>query len=121
VGLDTFAARSPERDLQKEDEQAFDAADLQLCGGMYSGSGGSFRGKVYADVVEHVSGVSLYEEWVPPDTVRAMADAFDRCDPDSVEREMADGVYATTAVEVRELRTFFRICANRGLGLVSWA
>jgi hypothetical protein len=121
MGLDTYAAPSPEGDLREGDEQAFDEADLRLCGGMNSGSGGSFRGKVYSDVVEHVSGVSLYEEWIPPDTVRAMAEAFDLCDPEAVESEMAGGVYATSAVEVRELRRFFRICADRGLGLVAWA
>ena len=121
MGLDTYAARSADGDLRGEDEQAFDKAALQLCGGLHSGSGGSFRGKVYADVVEHVSGVSLYEEWIPPDTVREMAEAFDLCDPKAVQSEMAGRVYATSAHEVYELRRFFRICADRGLGLVSWA
>jgi hypothetical protein len=121
MGLDTFAARSPEGDLHEGDEQAFDEVDLQLCGGMHSGGAGSFRGKVYVDVVERVSGVSLYEEWIPPETVRGMAQAFDGCDPQAVECEMASGVHPTTATEVRELRTFFRICANRGLGLVGWS
>lgn len=121
MGLDTYAVRSPEGDLQEGDEQAFDKADLQLCGGLYSGSGGSFRGKVYADVVKHVSGVSLYEGWIPPNTVRAMAEAFDLCDLEAVENEMAGRVHATSALEVHELRRFFRICADRGLGLVSWA
>jgi hypothetical protein len=121
MGLDTYAARSPEGDLREGDEQAFDRADLQLCGGMMSGSGGSFRGKVYSDVVEHVSGVSLYQEWIPSETVRAMAEAFDLCDPEAVESEMAREVHATSALEVRELRRFFRICADGGFGLVGWA
>ncbi len=121
MGLDTYAARSPEGDLREDDEQAFDKVEIQLCGGMNSGSGGSFRGKVYADVVKHVSGVSLYEEWIPPEVVRAMAETFDRCDPEAVEREMAGRIYETSALEVRQLRTFFRICADRGLGLIAWA
>jgi len=121
MGLDTYAARSAAGDLAQEDEQAFDLADIQLCGGMHSGTGGSFRGKVYSAVVKHVSGVSLYEEWIPPDTVLAMAEAFDRCDPEAVESQLAGTARATTAFEVRELRRFFRICADRGLGLVSWA
>jgi len=120
LGLDTYAARSPEGDLRESDVQAFDEADLHLCGGLNSGGGGSFRGKVYSDVVEHVTGVSLHEEWIPPDTVRAMAEAFDRCDPEAVESEMAGEVYDITALEARELRTFFRICAHRGLGLIGW-
>jgi hypothetical protein len=31
-----------------------------------------------------------------------------------------DGVYETTASEVRNLQRFFRICADRGFGLVGW-
>lgn len=121
MGLDTYAANSAAGDLREEDEQAFDTAGLYLCGGLHSGTGGSFRGKVYADVIKHVTGVSLYEDWIPPDTVAAMAEALDLCDPETVESEMADRIHATTVFEVLELRRFFRICADRGLGLVSWA
>ena len=121
MGLDTYAARSAKGDLPDEDELVFDGADLQLCGGLNSGTGGSFRGKVYAGVVKHVTGVSLYEEWIRPDTVREMAEAFDLCDPKAVQSEMAGTVYATSAYEVYELRRFLHICAERGLGLVSWA
>ena len=121
MGLDTYAARSAKGDLPDEDELVFDRADLQLCGGLHSGSGGSFRGKVYADIVKHVTGVSLYEEWIPPDTVREMAQAFDLCDPEAVQSEIAGSAYAISPYEVHELQRFFRICADRGLGLVSWA
>jgi hypothetical protein len=122
MGLDTYASRTPgDVNLTDEDERIFEEAGIELCGGMFSGDGGSFRGKVYSDVVAHVSGVSLYEEWIPPETVREMAEAFDRCDPEAVERDMAeDGVYETTASEVRNLQRFFRICADRGFGLVGW-
>jgi hypothetical protein len=120
MGLDTYASRSPEGELGDDDKQAFDQADLQLCWGMHSGTGGSFRGKVYSDMVEHVSGVSLHQEWIPPETVRAMAEAFQRCDPEAVESDMADEHYAPSAHEVRELQTFLQICADRGLGLVGW-
>jgi hypothetical protein len=121
VGLDTYASRAPDSaTLTEEDGRAFDEARLTLCGGMFSGEGGSFRGKVYVDAVEHVSGVSLYQEWIPPETVREMAEDFERCDPEAVERELAGQHYETTADEIRELRRFFRICADRGLGLVGW-
>lgn len=47
MGLDTFASRSPDDiELQSEDIQAFNEADIYLCGGIFSGEGGSFRGKV---------------------------------------------------------------------------
>lgn len=42
------------------------ALSIRVCGGMFSGPGPetctSFRGKVYADFIEALSGVSLYEE-----------------------------------------------------------
>jgi hypothetical protein len=120
MGLDTYAARTPEGDLTEEDARAFDAVDVQLCGGIWSGDARSFRGKVYADVVERVTGVSLYEEWIPPETVRTMAEAFSRCDADAVAGELAGEVHAPTAEEVRSLAVFFRVCAERGLGLTGW-
>ena len=119
MGLDTYAARGPDEKLTAEDERAF--ADVgQLCGGFYSGDAGSFRGKVYSDVVERVTGESLYQEWIPPETVRAMAEAFARCDPEAVEQEVAHEVHATTASEIRSLAAFLRVCADRGLGLAGW-
>ena len=84
MGLDVFAARSPDRGdkrLTRRDRRAFEKADVQLAGGMYSGDPGSFRGKLYDGLVEHITGVSLYELWIPPKTVRAMSKALERCDP----------------------------------------
>jgi hypothetical protein len=121
MGLDTYAAPLPDAELGEEDRKAFVAADLQLCGGIWSGDPGSFRGKVYAAVVERVAGVSLYDEWIPPGTVREMARAFAACDPEAVAREMAGEVGATTSAEIRALGRFLRICADRGLGLVGWS
>lgn len=120
MGLDTYAAPSPESELTEDDKSAFAAADLQLCGGFHSGDAGSFRGKVYADVVERVTGVSLYQEWIPPETVRAMAASFAHSDPESVARDMAGELHAPTAHEIRSLGNFFGVCADRGLGLVGW-
>jgi hypothetical protein len=121
MGLDTYASRAPDQaTLSDEDERAFEEAGLELCGGMYSGDGGSFRGKVYSEAVEHVTGVSLYELWIPPERVREMAAAFERSDPEQVEAELAGEYGETTASEIRELARFLHICSDRGLGLVGW-
>jgi len=70
MGLDTFASRSPEDIILSEgDLQAFTDAHISLCGGLFSGNGGSFRGKVYASLVSSITGESLYAEWLPPETV----------------------------------------------------
>jgi len=115
MGLDTFASCAPGNVvLSDEDEGAFDAAGLELCGGMHSGDGGSFRGKVYAELILDVTGVSLYEEWIPPEVVREMAAALEACDPEAVAEP------GTPPGAVRDIARFFRVCADRGLGLVGW-
>jgi hypothetical protein len=119
MGLDTFAAPSPDGELSEDDKAAFAAADVQLCGGIWSGDAGSFRGKVYAELVEQVTGESLYRTWIPPETVRAMATSFAACDPDAV-RDGLGAADAPTAAEIRSLGEFFAVCAERGLGLVGW-
>ena len=59
MGLDTFASRVPGTvTLDAADERAFDG--LELCGGIFSGDGGSFRGKIYDELILGVTGVSLY-------------------------------------------------------------
>ena len=37
MGLDTYAAPSPERDLSEDDKSAFATAHVRLCGGFHSG------------------------------------------------------------------------------------
>ncbi len=119
MGLDVYAQRGPGGDLTPEDEQAFEAAEIALCGGMLSGAAGSFRGKVYAGLVQEITGESLYEEWIPPERVKAMHEALLRCDP----REL-DAIHGELLGDVEEavtnLAEFFRVCAERGLGLVGW-
>jgi hypothetical protein len=122
MGLDTYASRSSgDVALTAEDQRAFDQAAIELCGGIASGDGGSsFRGKVYLDVVDRVAGASLGAEWIPPEEVREIAAAFERCDPVWVAEESKDDHYPATPMEVEHLRRFFRVCAERGLGLIGW-
>jgi hypothetical protein len=122
MGLDTYASRrAGDVELTEEDEAAFAEAGLELCGGILSGDGGSsFRGKVYADVVQRVADVSLYQEWIPPERVRAMWEAFERVDETVVATDSADDRYPTTEEEFEQLRAFLRICVEHGLGLVGW-
>ena len=114
MGLDTFAARTPQdEELSEEDSRAF--AGIALCGGLHSGADGTFRGKVYASLIDGVTGVSLYQEWIAPEVVRKMAVAFDACDAERVAVE-----FDRLPVECEHLRRFFEICGERGLGLIGW-
>ena len=113
MGLDTFASRSPEDIiLSEEDLQAFDDAEISLCGGLFSG-------KVYSFLVSEITGESLYAEWTPPETVRTMYAALAACDP----QDAVDGLgYPDHPPEdVIELRKFFKVCSERGLGLLGWS
>lgn len=122
MGLDTYPSRGPgDIELTAEDRLAFEQAAIELCGGIWSGDGGaSLRGKVYLDVVERVAGVSLLSEWITPEQVRDIADAFDHCDPAEVVGEARSDRYPVAEIEVLELRRFFRVCGDRGLGLIGW-
>jgi hypothetical protein len=124
MGLDTYASRSPDDvELTAEDQEAFEQAAIELCGGFWSGVGdhASFRGKVYVAVVDRVAGASLLTEWIPPEEVRGIAAAFERCDPDWVVEASLGDAYPVTGFEVGELRRFFLVCADRGLGLIGWS
>lgn len=120
MGLDTFASRSPDDiELNPEDTQAFQDADIQLAGGIFSGGNdGSFRGKIYQILIREITGVSLLQDWIPPETVREMSQALADCDP----QEAIDGsdTWDRTPDDILELRKFFKVCAVRNLGLVNW-
>ena len=119
MGLDVYAQRGPGQDLTKEDERAFEAAEIELCGGLLSGAAGSFRGKVYAGLVHSITGESLYQEWIPAERVKAMHEALLGCEPQEFE-DLHDERFADVEEAVAQLREFFRVCAERGLGLVGW-
>jgi hypothetical protein len=141
MGLDTYAARTPvdffDPDLDEgsvderfgctdEDIAAFQRAQEEcerwdrscLFGGNY------FRGKLYSYLLEHITGQSLYQPWIPADVVRKMSEALDDCDPAEAIRSYRETAPPYTDLDVtvvRQLRQFFRVCAGRGLGLVgSW-
>jgi hypothetical protein len=142
MGLDTYAARMPvdffdpnleesevdenfgctRRDLWalRRAQRRRERANNGYCvfGSNY------FRGKLYVDLVQYVTGVYMYRTWIPPETVKKMAEAFERRDPEEIIRGFKDssrGTYDHSSTEVADLREFLRVCAKRGLGLVgSW-
>jgi hypothetical protein len=119
MGLDVYAVRSPEAGLTEEEEHLFDEAGIELCGGIFSGEGGSFRGKVYDTLILDITGVSLYQRWIPPETVRQMAEALHRVNIGEFEKDAAEKYswedYSAHTIE--HLRKFFDICVERSLGL----
>ncbi len=123
MGLDNIISRSPDEDvLTPEDERALTESGISLCGGMFSDGVTSFRGKVYDMFVLEVTGESLYQEWLPPETLAEMADTLTACDPDTIGEQLGLGEHFTpTPGEIRDLRKLFRICADRDLGIIAWS
>jgi hypothetical protein len=122
VGLDSYASRTPgDVALSPEDEEEFATSGIELCGGLFSGGGGaSFRGKVYLDVIDRVAGILIYQDWTTPEDVRRIWVALERADEEAVAEASKADHYPVTIEEVESLRGFFRICAERGLGLIGW-
>jgi len=142
VGLDTYAARvpvdffDPDLDetgidewfgLTRRDRWALRRLQRQrerMNDGYCLFSDNYFRGKIYDDVVRYVTGVSLYAPWIPPDTVKQMSEALERRDAATIVQAFQrseQGIRDHSATEVADLQAFFKLCADRGLGLVgSW-
>jgi hypothetical protein len=119
MGLDTYASNTSEAvKLTEEQEQAFVQAGIELCGGMFSGDGGSFRGKIYAPLISQITGVSLYEDWIPPEKVRRMYRKLAAVDPETADSEY--DLWNLHSDEILELRKFFKVCAEYNLGLIGW-
>ena len=123
MGLDVYAVHAPGLGLTEQDARAFEDAGIELCSGIfsgiYSGIAGSFRGKVYDTLILDLTGVSLYQAWIPPATVKQMAEVFRRIDPQEFEKELA-GNYSWeeySADTIVNLRKFFDVCARCDLGL----
>lgn len=116
MGLDTWAMRGPETGPTAEDLAAFDAAGVRLC---ECDGEATFRGKVHWEVVLEATGEMLPPEgmWTPPVVVRRMAEELEVADPFDVAARTGDPVDQVDR-EMRQLARFFRVCAERDLGLL---
>jgi hypothetical protein len=123
MGLDTYAgAHRPTEDELLHDEEGRFGLTAEDDAAFESIDGSYFRGKIYDELVRKVTGVSLYQEWIPPETVRFMADMFeDRPDAKLDELLLSQRMFEDVAGDLAYLSRFFRVCAERRLGLVgSW-
>ena len=100
-----------------EDDVTFEPP-LHLCGGMCSGNGqSSFRGKVYAELIEGVTGYSLYEEKLMNGEVCRIASQLENT-PWSEAKE--HDTWDITEEEYEDLKRMFRAYADAGAILLSW-
>jgi len=119
MGLDNFAQRASGEELTDEDVAAFEAEGPYLCEGLAAGDPGGFRGKVYCSLVLEITGESLYDDFIPPDRVKAMYKALRDCNPDDCTGR-GDYRFGELESQIDNLRKFFKVCAERNLGIASW-
>jgi hypothetical protein len=133
MGLDNYAMSvrppedwtDPDQDLYlaPEAEAAFSAeqAEIERRHDFCVFEGSYFRGKLYWEIIEDITGVHIGQEWIPPETVRMMADKLAQCGPPEfylwVLKETREWEPCTPQ-ELADLTVFFRVCAEHGLGLV---
>ena len=112
MGLDNFAARSPDEELTKEDLKVFEKADIHLRGGILSGPPDSFRGKVYSDMILDITRESLYQEWIPPERVKKMYKGLIKCEPKQVTQGGYDARFINESAIIN-LRKFQDSCRKK--------
>jgi hypothetical protein len=90
-----------------------------IYGGMCSGHGsGSFRGKVYASLVEDLTGISLYEDLLHATQIQKIAKELEK--HDSIPED-ADNPYDIDQEGFDALKAMFRTYADHGdVLLASW-
>lgn len=109
MGLDNYWKKN-------ENEFGHIEGEFKIFGGMSSGNGNdSFRGKVYARIIEDITMVNLYDDIIPNETVKQMADDLEAVTfiPEYIVH------YDIEKDEFDDLVKMFRLHANAGHYLVS--
>ncbi len=110
MGLDNYWKKS-------EEEAGTIEGDFKICCGIFSGSGNeSFRGKVYFRIIEYITNENLYDDLIPNEKVKEMADALEATV--FIPEYIAN--YDIEEDEFKDLVRMFRLHADAGHYLVSW-
>jgi|APSaa5957512576_1039674.scaffolds.fasta_scaffold01604_16 hypothetical protein len=112
MGLDTYSSK-----------EELDYGKIELCGGMMSANGqGSFRGKVYSDFIEKVTGESLYQEKISNKTVRTMSFKLTKYIEDNTEETHNPDLYEweVTWEDAKNLAKWFRATAWDDADVLGW-
>ncbi len=111
MGLDNFWKKN-------EDEFGIVKAKVKVCGAMLNDDDDenySFRGKVYARIIQDITMVNLYDDIIPHETVKQMADDLEAVTfiPEYIVH------YDIEKDEFEDLVKMFRLHADAGHYLVS--
>ena len=124
MGLDTYGLY-PQGHPKNDTDSAMSIPDSlfvtnKLCGGMLSGGGNSFRGKVYSGYVEWATAQTLYQDIIQPHQVTSMANALEGAVNrfNSYRRETFDS--SITKEEAEQLAEWFRVVSDNNGIVVGW-
>ena len=122
MGLDIYAAYGKDHDKYVKGNSLLPDnlfPENNLSGGMFSGGGSSFRGKIYDDYVTWATGETLYNEEIDSDTVKHMADMLAKADYFSFIRETGNH-WGISEKETKQLTEWFRVVADENGTVVGW-
>ena len=129
MGLDNYAVYGKDHNKYDHKEGADNSIpdyffpDNKLCGGMSSSGGNSFRGKVYAEVVEYFTGYSLYEDILEPQDVNEIHDMLSKVTEEKFLREFNEPGFNTWNIKYEELvdlTKWFGVVVSESGCVVSW-
>tara|TARA_R100001082_G_C4310056_1_gene136345 strand:+ start:363 stop:794 length:432 start_codon:yes stop_codon:yes gene_type:complete len=142
MGLDCYIVHGNDRDKGFTYEDDDRIKDINLCGGMFSGSGsdGSFRGKAYEPLVGELMGqpylwhIEGEDAHITSQELKQQADALGQLitakleDADELDEVVEDDtiIYQSehgweyTFKEVCDLETLFRVASERGAVMTVW-
>lgn len=123
MGLDTYAVFPKGHESYTENGNNVLPNDWfhhALVGGMFSGDGSSFRGKVYNDYVHFVTGESLYQEEIPVDRVKRMATKLEAPNAYRSFCNSRSSGHLISEDEAVMLAEWFRTVADNNSVVVGW-
>jgi hypothetical protein len=114
MGLDTYAYyKNAEGKSERMPDHLFTGVG-SLCGGLFSGGGASFRGKVYAGFLANYIGVNLYQD--ENHKIAGVADAIQNWLDSNPHLEFSD----ISRQEIQCLSQWFRVVETHGGFVVGW-
>jgi hypothetical protein len=119
MGLDTFAVvEKSDGSMVRAPDELFDGV-LLICG-VLAGSGASFRGKCYADVIEAATGVSLYTQHIPAAKVKEMAQNLSKVASVMPDCTHEGRDYDCWRCDTAHLKRWFQIAADNDFCVHGW-
>ena len=129
MGLDNYAKYGKDHHKYIDDPQVSNLVPNELfpsnklCGGLFSGGGNSFRGKVYDNWVEYCTGVSLYEDEIPADVVEQMYTTLSKLTNPVIFGEFngsGSNTYGIDFEQAQDLLEWFKVVKDEGATIISW-